>query len=115
MTFPMAGWRSAGRDCPLPYSVFDQLQRVSHAAIIENKRLGEVLAWIKQQQDKQPHYRGNLAGPRRSNQKAGLMKDRVDRLAQGKKPGNRPARQGRRSCDSDVSAAPAQAASEAAE
>jgi phage-related tail protein len=36
----------------LPYSAFDQLQRVSHAAIIENKRLGEVLAWIKQQQDK---------------------------------------------------------------
>jgi hypothetical protein len=33
----------------LPYSAFDQLQRVSHAAIIENKRLGEVLAWIKQQ------------------------------------------------------------------
>jgi len=27
---------------------------VSHAAIIENKRLGEVLAWIKQQQDKIP-------------------------------------------------------------
>jgi len=68
----------------LSYSVFDHLQRVSHAAIIENKRLGEVLAWIKQQQDKHPHYRGNLAGPRRSNQKAGLMKDRVDRLAQGK-------------------------------
>jgi hypothetical protein len=42
------------------------------------KRLGEVLAWIKQQQDKQPHHRGNLVGPRRSNQKAGLMKDRVD-------------------------------------
>jgi hypothetical protein len=72
-----------------------------------------VLAWIKQQQDKQPHYRGNLAGPRRSNQKAGLMKDRVDRLAQGTKSRTRPARLGRR--DSDVSAAAAQAASEAAE
>jgi len=47
----------------LPYSVFDHLQRVSHAAIIENRRLGEVLAWIKQQQDKQPHYRGKLAVP----------------------------------------------------
>jgi hypothetical protein len=32
-------------------------------------------AWIKQQQDKQPHHRGDLVGPRRSNQKAGLMKD----------------------------------------
>src|ERR1700739_608150 len=95
------------------YYVFDHLQRVSHAAII--KRLGELLAWIKQQQDKQPPHRGDLAGPRRSNQKAGLMKDRVDRLAQGEQPRARPARLGRRRCDSDVSAAPAQASSEAAE
>src|SRR3979490_1232714 len=79
------------------------------------KRLGEVLAWIKQQQDKQPHHRGDLVGPRRSNQKAGLMKDRVDRLAQGPKSHPRPARLGRRRRDNDVSAAPAQAASEAAE
>jgi len=28
----------------LPYSAFDKLQRVSHAAIVENKRLGEILA-----------------------------------------------------------------------
>ena len=99
----------------MPYSVFDHLQRVSHAAIIENKRLGEVLAWIKQQQDKQPHHRGDLVGPRRSNQKAGLMKDRVDRLAQGTKITNAPARLGRRRCDSDVSAVSAQAPSEAVE
>jgi hypothetical protein len=92
----MAGWKSAGRDCLCLTLSSTSWQRVSHAAIIENKRLGEVLAWIKQQQDKQPHYRGNLAGPRRSNQKAGLMKDRVDRLAQGKKPGSRPARRARR-------------------
>jgi hypothetical protein len=113
MTFPMAGrleirWKGL----PLSYSVFDHLQRVSHAAIIENKRLGEVLAWIKQQQDKHPHYRGNLAGPRRSNQKAGLMKDRVDRLAQGK---NQAVRRGRRRSDSGVYAATAPATSEAAE
>src|SRR5712672_947820 len=82
--FPDGRLEIRWKGLPLSYSVFDHLQRVSHAAIIENKRLGEVLAWIKQQQDKHPHYRGNLAGPRRSNQKAGLMKDRVDRLAQGK-------------------------------
>ena len=35
-------------------SAFDKLQRVSHAAIVENKRLGEVLAWIKERQDAQP-------------------------------------------------------------
>src|SRR6266481_4493966 len=61
-----------------------------------------------------PDHRGDLVGPRRSNQKAGLMKDRVDRLAQGTKSQTRPARLGRRRCDSDVSAAPAQARSEAA-
>ncbi len=113
--FPDGRLEIRWKGLPLPYSVFDQLQRVSHAAIIENKRLGEVLAWIKQQQDKQPHHRGDLVGPRRSNQKAGLMKDRVDRLAQGPKSQPRPARLGRRRCDSDVSAAPAQAPSEAAE
>jgi len=113
--FPDGRLEIRWKGLPLPYSAFDQLQRVSHAAIIENKRLGEVLAWIKQQQDKQPHHRGDLVGPRRSNQKAGLMKDRVDRLAQGTKSRTRPARLGRRRCDSDVSAASAQAASEAAE
>ena len=35
----------------LPYQVFDKDQRVSHAAIVENKRLGEVLACIKSQQE----------------------------------------------------------------
>ena len=35
----------------LPYQAFDKDQRVSHAAIVENKRLGEVLAFIKSQQD----------------------------------------------------------------
>jgi hypothetical protein len=35
----------------LPYRVFDKDQRVTHAAIVENKRLGEVLAFIKSQQD----------------------------------------------------------------
>jgi hypothetical protein len=37
----------------LSYRVFDKDQRVSQAAIVENKRLGEVLAFIKSQQDRQ--------------------------------------------------------------
>jgi hypothetical protein len=89
--FPDGRLEIRWKGLPLSYSAFDQLQRVSHAAIIENKRLGEVLAWIKQQQDKQRHHRGDLVGPRRSNQKAGLMKDRVDRLAQSTKSRARPA------------------------
>jgi len=36
----------------LPYRVFNKDQRVTHAAITENKRLGDVLAYIKEQQDK---------------------------------------------------------------
>ena len=35
----------------LPYRVFDKDQRVTHAAITENKRLGDMLAYIKEQQD----------------------------------------------------------------
>jgi hypothetical protein len=35
----------------LPYRVFDKDQRVTHAAITENKRLGDVLAYIKERQD----------------------------------------------------------------
>lgn len=36
----------------LPFTIFDKHQRVSHAAITENKRLREVLAFVKEQQDK---------------------------------------------------------------
>lgn len=38
----------------LPYRMFDKDQRVTHAAITENKRLGDVLAYIKERQDQQP-------------------------------------------------------------
>ena len=38
----------------LPYSAFDKDQRVTHAAITENKRLGTVLAFIKNEQEKAP-------------------------------------------------------------
>jgi transposase len=38
----------------LPYRVFDKDQRVTHAAITENKRLSDVLAYIKERQDQQP-------------------------------------------------------------
>ena len=35
----------------LPYRVFDKDQRVSHTAIVENKRLGHALSIVKAQQD----------------------------------------------------------------
>lgn len=38
----------------LPYTIFDMDQRVTHAAITDNKRLGVVLAHIKETQDAAP-------------------------------------------------------------
>jgi len=38
----------------LPYTIFDMDQRVTHAAISDNKRLGAVLAHIKETQDAAP-------------------------------------------------------------
>ncbi|ASP23621.1 transposase (plasmid) [Antarctobacter heliothermus] len=38
----------------LPYSAFDKDQRVTHAAITENKNLSAVLEFIKEEQDKAP-------------------------------------------------------------
>jgi hypothetical protein len=36
---------------PLPYRVFNKDRRVSHTAVVENKRLGHALATVKAQQD----------------------------------------------------------------
>ncbi|WP_422394480.1 ISNCY family transposase [Nitrospirillum amazonense] len=38
----------------LPYTAFDKNQRVSHAAVVENKRLSAVLAEIRETQDAMP-------------------------------------------------------------
>ena len=50
----------------LPYSVFDKDQRVTHAAITENKHLSAVLEYIKAEQDKAPpkvHRAGQATDP----------------------------------------------------
>src|SRR6202521_9741 len=93
----------------LPYSAFDKLQRVSHAAIVENKRLGEILAWIKEQQDRQPGLNTIPKGPRRSSQGSGLLKNRALRMAEVAKSNSKAPRQGRRRSDMMVSAAPVHA------
>jgi len=98
----------------LPYSAFDKLQRVSHAAIVENKRLGEILAWIKEQQDRQPRFNRVPDGPRRSSQKPGILKNRALQVAEAAKLKSKALR-GRRRSDMVVSAAPAPAPSDAAE
>jgi hypothetical protein len=55
----------------LPYKAFDKDQRVSHAAIVENKRLGEVLAFIKNQQDARSSVRVTTNSERIGYQKTG--------------------------------------------
>src|SRR6202158_2093986 len=99
----------------LPYSAFDKLQRVSHAAIVEKKRLGEILAWIKEQQERQPRFNRVPDGPRRSNQKPGILKNRAMKIVEAAKPKSKSPRVSRRRSDMVVSAAPAHAPSEAAE
>src|SRR5271156_1717916 len=99
----------------LPFSAFDKLQRVSHAAIVENKRLGEILAWIKKQQDRQPRLNTIPKGPRCSSQASGLLKNRALRMAEAAKSKSKASRRGRRRSDRVVSAAPAHAPSEVAE
>ena len=53
MTSPTDGWRCAGRGQVLSYRVFGKDQRVSHTAVVENKRLGHALRIIKAKQDVQ--------------------------------------------------------------
>lgn len=48
--FPDGRFQVRWNGLPLPYTVFDKDQRVTHAAITENKHLGAVLAYIKDQQ-----------------------------------------------------------------
>jgi hypothetical protein len=57
--------RHKGRD--LPYRTFDKLQKVNQAAIVENKRLGEVLAYIAARQEQRAEVRSKSA-PRRQGQ-----------------------------------------------
>jgi transposase len=61
----------------LPYTVFDKDQRVTHAAITENKRLGDILAYIKERQDERqkPEVKSNS--------------DKVGYKSRGRKPGRK--------------------------
>src|SRR5258706_7344370 len=99
----------------LPYSAFDKLQRAMHSAIAVNKRLGEILAWIKEQQDRQPRFNRGPDGPRRSSQKPCALKNRALRITEAGTSSTNTHRQDRRRSEIVVSAPPAHAPSEAAE
>jgi winged helix-turn helix protein len=55
-----------GRD--LPYRTFDKLQKVDQAAIVENKRLGEVLAYVAERQKAFEQETRSKKAPRRRGQ-----------------------------------------------
>lgn len=52
--FPDGGFEVRWKGVALPYTTFDKDQRVTHAAITENKHLSAVLEHIKAEQDKAP-------------------------------------------------------------
>jgi hypothetical protein len=70
----------------LPYRVFDKdQQRVTHSAIVENKRLSEVLSYIKERQERERLEQGAvLPRIKTSSEKTGYK-------PRGRKPGRRPA------------------------
>jgi hypothetical protein len=57
----------------LPYRTFDKVRQVDQAAIVENKRLGPILALIAEQQKLSPMTRGGNA-PRRRGQGKSIFK-----------------------------------------
>ena len=65
----------------LPYSVFDKDQRVSHAAITENKHLSAVLEYIKVEQDKAPPKKRRAGKQRTRYEPTGRRNDGWNSLA----------------------------------
>ncbi len=80
----------------LPYSVFDKDQRVTHAAITENKRLGAVLEYIKEEQDKAPSKKRRAGKQRSRYEPSGRRNDGWNSLTDRKRIADRKASQG---CD----------------
>jgi hypothetical protein len=58
----------------LAYGTFDTLRQVSQAAIVENKRLGAALAFIRERQTERAETRSRRAPRRRDQRDARLFK-----------------------------------------
>ncbi len=52
----------------MPYRTFDKLRRVTETAVLENKRLGGLLALIRQDQQSQTPGQRTGRGPKRRDQ-----------------------------------------------
>jgi len=70
---PTGGWRSDTVESINPYRTFDKRPQVNQAAIVENKRLGPILAYIAEQQ-KQLDMSRSAKAPRRRGQKNHMFK-----------------------------------------
>jgi type II secretory pathway component PulJ len=58
----------------LPYRVYDKMQRINQAEIVENKRLAAALAMAQAMQAANPHHRQrNNNAPVRSSQSVGIF------------------------------------------
>jgi hypothetical protein len=104
MTFRMGGWRFAGKAgrCLTRPSTSCSVSVMPHC---REKRLGEILAWIKEQQDRQPRFNTIPKGPRRSSQMSGILKNRALRMAEAAESKPKASRRGRHRSDRMVSAA----------
>ncbi|WP_439651478.1 ISNCY family transposase [Maritalea mediterranea] len=69
----------------LPYAVFDKDQRVTHAAITENKRLSAVLEYVKAEQEKAPPKRKRAGKQRTQYTPTGRKNDGWNSLARRQK------------------------------
>ena len=78
---------------PLPYSVFDKDQRVTHAAITENKHLSAVLEHIKAEQDKASPKKRRVGKQRTRYTPTGRRNDGWNSLAARKANADRAAGQ----------------------
>ena len=85
-SFPDGRLEVRWKGMSLPYRAFDKDQRVTHAAIVENKRLSEVLAYVKERQDQQrpPRVKTNSekAGYQRTGRKSPGRRSFVDQLVE---------------------------------
>jgi hypothetical protein len=74
-TFPDGRFEVRWKGVSIPYTVFDKDQRVTHAAITENKHLSAVLEYIKAEQDKAPPKKRRAGKQATRNQPTGKRND----------------------------------------
>ncbi|KPH77381.1 ISNCY family transposase [Bosea vaviloviae] len=109
--FPDGRFEVRWKGVTLAYRVFDKKQRVTHTAIVENKRLSEALAWVKARQDEikpvppKTHSEAGGYAPRPKGRRGRISF--VDRHVAAK-AANRPASAGA-AAKHGLSAAPAEA------